>query len=320
MGCYNITCGISQFPIFHGQKTVNFIIVENGWGTPVRPCYSTDTWAPLPVPIFGEYNDYGGQDDDDGQDAKYAFMKAWTARELIRTPEKEGEQDSYDRYPNVTEPFINGETIDRSTHAQKFSLDNAMGKRYSGKTHRNIAMFMMHRSVYDGLTAEYVQDYPERRVWTREELVAELDLYFVDFNKDMKAAKKSNGTDAGMAVFNMLHGGMYAQDWFKKKYGEKSYSHPMYGILMFYSERYSEGPFCSLREAHLAGAVTTTDIVQVYLMFQAMRSLRKSFHPQSGNGSQDDIEEYHTKMIELQKGLILERKKMFDEYEDEEEA
>lgn len=62
MGCYNGTCGLTNLPIRNGDKIVLFIMRfharrgEGGGGI----VYPTDLYSPVTLPLYGEYNDYGG--------------------------------------------------------------------------------------------------------------------------------------------------------------------------------------------------------------------------------------------------------------------
>lgn len=66
MGCFNGTCGITNLPITVGTKVRGFILVpnHNSYGEKGLPmgsgqCYSTDSFVPLSIGIRGEYDDYG---------------------------------------------------------------------------------------------------------------------------------------------------------------------------------------------------------------------------------------------------------------------
>lgn len=61
MGCWNGTCLISNLPIKAGEKVVAFIIEYASYdqlysGT----CYPWDYARPISLPIYAEYDDYGG--------------------------------------------------------------------------------------------------------------------------------------------------------------------------------------------------------------------------------------------------------------------
>ena len=57
MGCWNETCGLTNLPIFSGEKTCAVIIEE------MRPynksCLSAENWCPIGPAIWGDYSGYG---------------------------------------------------------------------------------------------------------------------------------------------------------------------------------------------------------------------------------------------------------------------
>ena len=57
MGCWNETCGLTNLPIFSGEKTCAVIIEE------MRPynksCLSAENWCPIGPAIWGNYSGYG---------------------------------------------------------------------------------------------------------------------------------------------------------------------------------------------------------------------------------------------------------------------
>lgn len=61
MGCWNGTCGITQLPILAGDDVVLFFIGQPKIDESAAGgfCYSTGLWAPMSLPFYGKYNDYG---------------------------------------------------------------------------------------------------------------------------------------------------------------------------------------------------------------------------------------------------------------------
>ena len=57
MGCWYETCGLTNLPIFYGEKTCAVIIEE------MRPynksCLSAENWCPIGPAIWGNYSGYG---------------------------------------------------------------------------------------------------------------------------------------------------------------------------------------------------------------------------------------------------------------------
>lgn len=63
MGCWNGTCGLTNMPIKHGDKIVLFLLrynIRDGCNGGAGITYQNDMYSPITIPIYGEYNDYGG--------------------------------------------------------------------------------------------------------------------------------------------------------------------------------------------------------------------------------------------------------------------
>lgn len=71
MGIWEGTCGLTQTPIFEGDKIKLFILRPTSEYRVDRRCYSDDVYAPLLPPITGYYNCYGGIEDIENNKAKY---------------------------------------------------------------------------------------------------------------------------------------------------------------------------------------------------------------------------------------------------------
>lgn len=64
MGCWNQTCGISNLHIRAGQDVMVFAMVKNNGLDSL--CYTTPFYAPVMLPFYAKYNDYGGGEDCTG--------------------------------------------------------------------------------------------------------------------------------------------------------------------------------------------------------------------------------------------------------------
>ncbi len=71
MGCWNETCGLTNLPIFSGEKTCAVIIEE------MRPynksCLSAENWCPIGPAIWGNYSGYGYIEDIPDEEEVKAF-------------------------------------------------------------------------------------------------------------------------------------------------------------------------------------------------------------------------------------------------------
>lgn len=73
MGCWNETCGLTNLPIFSGEKTCAVIIEE------LRPynksCLSAENWCPIGPAIWGNYSGYGYIEDIPDEEEVKAFYR-----------------------------------------------------------------------------------------------------------------------------------------------------------------------------------------------------------------------------------------------------
>lgn len=73
MGCWNETCGLTNLPIFSGEKTCAVIIEE------MRPynksCLSAENWCPIGPAIWGNYSGYGYIEDIPDEEEVKAFYR-----------------------------------------------------------------------------------------------------------------------------------------------------------------------------------------------------------------------------------------------------
>lgn len=173
MGCWNATCGVSHLPILAGDPVVTWaIVVEKA-----RPfkqyigggySYSNEAARPLGIPIFGRYNDYGGIEHIELNEAEQAFyshfLKLLEPVALVR-PEDNTEKtvdlvnrlkgDEID-FQNVLlkgdiETFFN-EAVERSDlFLTKTSVSNA----------QSLCIFHVHKQIYEDVVKAVLDSWTE---------------------------------------------------------------------------------------------------------------------------------------------------------------
>lgn len=63
MGSWNAICMISKLPIYCGTNVVGFILQPSKYPHNFNgPVYTTDEYSVLPLPVHGQYNDYGAME------------------------------------------------------------------------------------------------------------------------------------------------------------------------------------------------------------------------------------------------------------------
>lgn len=325
MGCWNKTCGISQFPIMAGDKTVNFILVQSQFAyRDNTPCYpSSMGWKLIPIPFYGEYNDYGWQDDDEGQQAKYDFLREHYKDDLVEVErEKSRAKLCYD--PMVT-PFDNNKTLGDSIHGNVWNLKNHMYPSYGGPETRMMANFMVNRIVWDALTEKVLQTYPEHRWHTRSDIAGHIAAYmeFVDKREQEIRAEIIGDQDdkigrllaRASSMIRIYREGGAIEEYATAHFGNKSYDDPRRTALFRLDARGSEETMeITIMEALVKDAITPDEAAAVFLMDNAMSSLRKAYMPQVGEGSQEGIDYHHTLLLKAMKDIIKHDKKRYEDF------
>jgi hypothetical protein len=309
MGCWNKTCGISQFPIFSGQKTVNFVLIEAPrWDNRLdsQPCYSNAYWDVIPLPIYGEYDDYGWQDDDDGQEYKYSAMSDFFKGRLKRLG-KEGS------FRDVADPFADCESLGQSIHGNVWAVNPTHISRSSTagtQPHLHIASMMVNRELFETLTAGITVTYPKKHVYTKAELCETL----VDYSQ-WRAKKLEDRITPDMTadLVELLYSRSMANDYTREKFGDHPYMNMQAGIVRYYAERGGTDAFMKDAFFPVAGErLQPFDIVDAFMFTRLMAVLRKQFMPQGGEGSQSDFGPEHKLLIKGLRSMITARNKLYE--------
>lgn len=313
MGCWNKTCAISQFPLVAGDKTVNFIVIQDGFNSQDNhPCYTTGHgWKLIPIPFYGEYNDYGWQDDDAGQQVKYDFLTEHFKNQTVRR------EDGSSRHSGITNPFADCESLGDTIHGNVWEIKNPVGAWDKYPDTLKMAGFMISRIVWDNLTTKTLSTYPKRKWYTREEISKTIDGYIAYAKEQKILADAVTGNpdatiDEKMAAFRMdiacnFGPNMVAAEYISKKFGDRSYSNHSASAVRWSSQRdmgSSDGMEFPPADALLSGAITSDDVASMYLLVSAMNSLRKTFQPMSHEGSQSGIDHNHHLLLKAMKDMI----------------
>jgi len=146
MGCWNKTCGLSNLPILHGERTYVFVMEQvNSVGD---HCYSTHLYRPVLLPFESTYNDYGGGEDSSG--VGFDLIMAGLKKSLIEMPV--GENPYHDIA--VTKDAFDEELFFESVHERRLKTTDDYGKP------QNIEFTMFRKDIVDAILDTYViEDY-----------------------------------------------------------------------------------------------------------------------------------------------------------------
>jgi hypothetical protein len=307
MGCYNVTCGISQFPIIRDDETVNFVIVSEWTKISPRPSYINESWLLVPIPFYGKYNDFGWQKDHPDQQKKYDAISKFLKDELVCVDKIRAKQDKIDN------PFKNSKSLNESIHGNVWHLNNPWYKQDIADANRTrtISNFMVSRVVFEALTASVVGTYPEDRIYTRAEIVEALEKFLPILfkNKERRSElckKLDRSEDEEKELSDLFVADMHPEKLMKEFVKDYGWNSPIGEMLRYVTrDMGNEGrDLIHIKELLENGDVSAEDAVNVFLMKRAMDVLRKSIYPMTGNGSQTGFEPEHEKLIVAMQKLI----------------
>lgn len=149
MGCWNGTCGISQLPIFAGEKVKCIITMQRYQKEALAAgtTYCTDYFAPLFFPITGEYDDYGSVyniENDENSRWILKRFRGWLGDGTVEILPREQCEINDPRVREFTclEDVLN--CIERGA-----LIFNVKGNPYLNR--QKISMFMVIESIYNDL-------------------------------------------------------------------------------------------------------------------------------------------------------------------------
>lgn len=340
MGCWNKTCGVTQFPIMAGDDVVTFILVESGWKGEVHPTYiGNNGWHVIPVPLFGEYNDYGWMESSDKSNSKkFKFLTDHFNSNVIANPAQADRAKLC--YKDLKAPFDNIESIGDSIHGDVFHLKN--GLKYEDATAtKRLSAFMMHKSVWDKFTSENVDKMAKALDAFKKHvnsLIPENADEIMQTYYDM-CKQKSDGTftteqqaelDALTdKAFDIINHRMNRHSMTIDAYVETNYYQVKYWwhspeicfLRWVYGDSWlhDSGMAIAPSEMFEAGVLSSKDLARVFNFMCAMNKLRKQFIPQVGEGSQAGFSYTHKVLMEAMEGVLEQAKKRWEEYADEDD-
>lgn len=285
-------------------------------------------WNVIPIPFYGEYDDYGWQKDDKKQQLKYKFLSDFYKGQLVCMDSDRATRDK------IEDPFKDNKSLGSSIHGNVWHIDNPWHEQdiANGSPTRTISNFMVSRTVLDTLTDSVVETYPTEKVYTKADFIETLDEYFklsapterrfqeLSEKKKVSELDETEYKEFCELIVEKLHGltkHNVVQDFLTKRHGERSYYGAMGGLLRWVTERTGSEwrDEISMIELLEANVLSSEDIVNMFLMKRAMDALRKSFHPMSGYGSQEGFGEEHKKLIIAMQKMMDYDKVRYAEYE-----
>jgi len=165
MGCWNGTDLITQLPIMYGDEVVLIPIKVRSYVeklTGESPCYSNAYFKPLPILLYGEYDDYGCINNITGDIEQF--------KEIIQ---KESEADNEEILKEVSRYGSDNQT----------EIESYVRFVERGKIEK-VGYVLIHKELFDKLKSH--DDY-----WSGKEKYVNEYYDSITFNKRLKDAEES---------------------------------------------------------------------------------------------------------------------------------
>lgn len=327
MGCWNKTCGLTQLPIVAGDPVVTFLIVESPskYGQ-THPCYSSAFWNLIPLPIYGEYDDYGWMEVDEGQTWKLNLFKKHLP---INRVETEDDKSGFVRYESLQKKdmFSSFKAIGDAIHGGVYTY------KYADKD-LMISAMMIHRDTFNEMTSEINGEYSDSLVLKRDDALKMIDEYKIVHSESLKESNllsklsEDQLTDKSpeelqkilqaMARLIRFDDSNQIDEWVKSKFPDEKYvfSIPIHWIIRSWFSNRSMGGSTGYITSNFTRDVEKEDIPASELYdgfaFQYLiDSLRKQYFPQGHEGSQADIGKVNEKFAEAYQKRINDHKQAY---------
>ena len=290
MGCWNKTCGLSNLPILHGERTYVFVMErENKVDS---HCYSTHLYRPVLLPFESTYNDYGGGEDSSG--IGFGLIMAGLKKSLIEMPE--GENKYHDIA--VTKAAFDEELFFDSVHERRLKTTDYYGKP------RNIEFTMFRKDVVDAILNTYViEEYVGENQGTTgyknsyttykfADLIADIPM-LISALKDRYAGRYDMMGMGGIVVPSTID--TYLRVWLSNNESCR------FSRLIYINE-----VLCDMLEKgdDQRAVELLTEHLKAIFVNNFMEITRKSWMPQGGEGSQNqDPAPYRVLMAAMDKVL-----------------
>jgi hypothetical protein len=308
MGCWNQTCGLSQLHIRNNQDVVVFALVKN---TSVDSlCYSTPFYAPVMMPIYAKYNDYGGAEDCTGIGVD--LVMSAIKEQLVEMPL--GENKSHDiavKYDN-----FDADLFFEAVHESRLFI-----KGNYTRQRQHVGFVMIHKDVFDHvLENRVVERYVGANHGTTGWDNAYINITFADVQKDIEVCVDYMFSEAGkkeLWFFEPLRS-------LQKISADTNIPNTAARMLSSDEYRFSSLFRPSLMVSDYIKDGKREELVELLTEYLKamwidgfMMDVRKFWSPQAGAGSQQQEPEGYLLLIDaMTKVLDAEKRKYEEDYND----
>jgi hypothetical protein len=305
MGCWNQTCGLSQLHIRAGQDVVVFAMVKNNGLDSL--CYTTPFYAPVMMPFYAKYNDYGGAEDCTGIGVDLVMNAI--KEQLVELPI--GKNTSHDIA--VKREGFDADVFFEAVHESRLFING-----HYNRQRQHVRFMMIHKDVFDHVIENRViERYVGANNGTTGWDNAYINITFADVVKDVAACVDHLFTAGKKDLyrFDPLRGLRTLTDD-----QEKAQVNTAARMLAQDEYRYSSLVRPSLMvsdyiEANDREGLTEmlTEYLKAMWIDGFMMDTRKFWSPQSGAGSQQQEPEGYLLLIDAMKKVLDAEKREYEE-------
>lgn len=287
MGCWNGTCGISNLPIVSGDKIVLFIIKYNKYGETNSGgfCYTTGQYSPITVPVFGEYNDYGGIEPIT-KNGDIVFEHFMGMRHEFKVDESELARNRLIGTPENIDDLINN-YIERGVY-------------------ENLGFMMVLEEVYNEMLVAFLKE--------KEKYVAGAHKFISAYKKKEKELESLDPNSKEYFFLERDLNHPYSLHTF-----DESYKNLFIRACSSTQDNQYLLKSLVMKLPHQTEDDLLHSIVDLFLMEYILHELRKFWTIQSGAGSQAEDYDLHQKLANTVLLISEKKKNRWEEYWEENE-
>ncbi len=305
MGCWNQTCGLSQLHIRANQDVVVLALVKNNGVDSL--CYTTPFYAPVMMPFYAKYNDYGGAEDCTGIGVDLVMNAI--KEQLVELPV--GPNEFHDI-------AVKREGFDTDVFFEAVHEDRLFIKGRFDRQRQHVGFVMIHKAVFDHVIENrVVERYVGANNGTTGWDNSYIHITFADVAKDIETCVEHlfESCKKDLFRFDPLRGLRTLNEGKEKAqvntaaqwlaHDEYRYSSLVRPSLMV----------CDYVEANdregLKGMLT--EYLKAMWIDGFMMETRKFWSPQAGAGSQQQEPDGYLLLIDAMKSVLDAEKREYEE-------
>ena len=311
MGCWNQTCGLTQLHIRANQDVVVFAMTKNNGVDSL--CYTTPFYAPVMMPFYAKYNDYGGGEECHG--IGFNIVMDAIKEELVELPVGENQ------YHDIA---VKKEGFGEEQFFEAVHEDRLFVKGMNPRQRIHVGFMMIRKDIFDHILENRVL---ERYVGNNQGTIAKwgdskdyIEFKFADVAADIPACVDYIFTALQdesnvLARFDPLRYLRKLNDNSLRPVGNRAASY-----LSHEDYRYSSlvRPSSEIdRYISTDDKTGLTEYLTEYLkalwIDGFMLDTRKFWSPQAGAGSQQDEHEGYELLIDAMTAALASEKREYEE-------